>query len=80
MALSASFLIKSTIPLDMTVSRGRLRMTTAGTKTYLWHDGLAVLALHVAEGHLRALVLVELEVWVVDIWNLVKLNCGGRED
>jgi hypothetical protein len=35
--------------------------------TYLWHNGLAILIFDVPEGHLRALVLVELDLRVVDV-------------
>jgi hypothetical protein len=39
--------------------------------TYLRHDGAPVFALYIAEGHLCALVLVDLELWVVDERDLV---------
>lgn len=39
--------------------------------TDLGHDGLAVLALDVAEGHLGALMLIELELRKVEVGNLV---------
>jgi hypothetical protein len=43
--------------------------------TYLWHDRLPIFALDITERHLRALVLVDLEVWVVDVWDLVDRYC-----
>lgn len=39
--------------------------------TDLGHDGLAILTLNIAEGHLGALVLVELELRKVEVGNLV---------
>jgi hypothetical protein len=39
--------------------------------SYLRHDGLSIIALYIAEGHLRAFVLVDLELRVIDEWDLV---------
>jgi len=44
------------------------RMTSG---TYLRHDGTSVIAFDVTEGHLRALVLVDLQLRVVDEWDLI---------
>jgi hypothetical protein len=41
---------------------------------YLWHDRLSILALDVAERHFRALVLVDSELWIINVWYLVKRN------
>lgn len=41
-------------------------------RTNLGHDGLALFILHVTEGHLGALVLVELELGEVQIGDLVE--------
>jgi len=40
--------------------------------TNLGHDRLAIFTLDVAERHLRALMLVELELGVVQVGNLVE--------
>lgn len=40
--------------------------------SYLGHDGLAVLAFHVLEGHLYALSRRNLNAWTVDVGNLGK--------
>jgi len=39
---------------------------------HLGHDGISILVLDVAEGHLCALMLVELEVWVIGVGDLVQ--------
>ena len=39
---------------------------------HLGHDGISILVLDVAEGHLGALMLVELEVWVIGVGDLVQ--------
>jgi hypothetical protein len=39
--------------------------------SYLRHDGPPIIALYIAEGHLRAFILVDLELRVVHEWNLV---------
>jgi hypothetical protein len=43
--------------------------------TYLGHDRLSIFALDITERHLRALVPVDLEIWVVDVRDLVDGNC-----
>jgi hypothetical protein len=45
--------------------------------TYIWHDGLPIRPLHIAEGHLGAFVLVDTKLGVIDIRNLVKRNFSG---
>lgn len=39
--------------------------------SYLRHYGPPIIALYIAEGHLRALVLVDLELGMIHEWNLV---------
>jgi hypothetical protein len=39
---------------------------------YLRHHGVSVITLNIAEGHLRALVFVEPQFWVVKIGNLIQ--------
>lgn len=40
--------------------------------TNLGHDRLAVLAFDVAEWHLCTFVLVDLDLWIIDVWYLLK--------
>lgn len=42
---------------------------------YWWHDRLAIFAHNVAEGHLRALVRICLDLWVIHIRDLVYWDC-----
>lgn len=46
-----------------------------GLDTHCWQDRLALLIRYVAERHLGALVLVELELWEIDVGNLVEGDC-----
>ena len=46
-------------------------------KAYLGHDWFALFVLDVAERHLRALVLVDLEIRVVNVWDLVNRDCAS---
>lgn len=39
--------------------------------SYLRHYGTPIITLYIAEGHLRALVLVDLELGMVHKWDLV---------
>lgn len=43
-----------------------------GNDTHLGHDGLPVFSSHIAERHLGALVLVELELWMIEVGDLVQ--------
>lgn len=54
------------------VSRARLATCQIA---YLGHDWLAVFVGDVAEGHFRALVLVDSNLGVVDEWNCLQRNC-----
>jgi hypothetical protein len=68
-ALSESFLIRSTMPCILLLAQ-----TTNDwmTQSYLGHDGFSVVALDIAERHLGALVLVELELRVVQVGDLLQ--------
>lgn len=43
--------------------------------TYLGHDGLAVLSLDVAEWHLSALMLVDFQLWMIDVGDVLQRDC-----
>lgn len=40
--------------------------------THIWHYQLSIRALHISERHLGALVLVEVQLRVIDVFNLVQ--------
>jgi hypothetical protein len=44
--------------------------------TYLGHDRLSIFALDITERHLRALVLVDPQLWMVDVRDLVDGYCA----
>ena len=46
--------------------------------TYIRHDGLAIGILHVAEGHLGALMLVDEQFGVVQVGNFFQGNCDSQ--
>jgi hypothetical protein len=46
------------------------------SSSYLGHNGLPIFAFDVAEGHFRALVLVDLQLWVVDEGDSVDRYCA----
>jgi hypothetical protein len=39
---------------------------------YVWHYGLPVASLHIAKGHLRALILVDMEFGVIDVGDFIE--------
>jgi hypothetical protein len=45
--------------------------------THLGHDWFSVIILDIAERHLRALVLIDLEIRMIKVWNLVNGNCAS---
>ena len=75
MALSESLRIKSTMPCFLSVlsiqEHVKICLPFWRKGSYLRHDWLAVVALDVAERHLRALVLVELELGEVEVGDVV---------
>jgi len=42
--------------------------------TYRRHDGLTIRTLDIAEWHFGALILVDPDLWVVDVWDLLQSN------
>lgn len=74
MALSASFLINSTIPCVVVVSHYPQTDSGQEHQPYLRHDWLAILTFHISEGHLGTLVLVELELREVEVRHLGDRN------
>jgi hypothetical protein len=59
------------MPCPKMLVRGCSRAETGHSRmilgcSYLRHYGSPIVTLYVAEGHLRTLVLVDLELWVVD--------------
>jgi len=44
--------------------------------TYLWHNRLSIVALDITKGHLRALVLVDLQIRMVNVFDLVDWHCA----
>lgn len=54
------------------------RFKTSLVFTHLWHDRFAVRIGHVAEWHLCALVLVELDVRVVQVRHGLQCICIGH--
>ena len=45
--------------------------------TYLWHNRLSIIALDITKGHLRALVLVDLQIRMVNVLYLVHGHCAS---
>ena len=43
---------------------------------YLGHNRLSIITLHITERHLGTFVLVDLQVWVVNVWDLVDGYCA----
>lgn len=74
MALSESLRIKSTMPWFVSLVLWLFESAPPLILSHLRHDGLAVVALDVTEGHLRALVLVELELRKVEVGDVVEGN------
>jgi hypothetical protein len=67
--LSASFLIRSTIPYYC-----QLDLTRNLELTYIRHDRLAIGILDIAERHLSAFMLVDEQFRVVEVGNFLKGN------
>jgi hypothetical protein len=44
--------------------------------TYLWHNRFTSLAFHISKGHFRTFIFVDMELWEIDIGNLVEKHCG----
>lgn len=42
--------------------------------TYLWHYWLSIATLHIPEGHLGTFVLVDTQLWVIDIIYLIECD------
>ena len=59
------------------VRRGTSRGGISGS--YLRHNRSTILTLDISKGHLGAFVLVDLEFWMVEIWDLVDGDCGMSE-
>lgn len=75
-ALSESFLINSTMPCSTVSYMFPPFVNHFSARTYRGHNWLALFVSDIAEGHLCALVLAELELRVVDVGDLVD---GGWE-
>jgi len=43
--------------------------------TYLGHNRLASLSFHISKGHFCTFIFVDLELWEIDIKNLVERYC-----
>lgn len=66
-ALSASFLIRSTIPYACQ----RLYADGLNTKkTYSRHNGLTIVSFYITEGHFDPLMFVDNDLGIIDILNL----------
>lgn len=43
--------------------------------TYFWHYGISIVSLDIAERHLRTLILVDLQIWVIDVGDFIDRDC-----
>jgi hypothetical protein len=44
--------------------------------TYFWHNRFTRLVFHITKGHFGTFILVDPELWEIDIGNFVKRYCG----
>lgn len=74
MALSASFPIKSLMPWELVSTECSWWKVVYTGVAYLRHYWLSFFILHISEGHLRALVVVDLQVRMIHIGNILQGN------
>ena len=68
--------VDHTLPDGSADEIGKTKYVDSRLSSYLRHDRTTILALDVSERHLRALVLVDLELRVIEIRDLIQRRCS----
>ena len=42
--------------------------------THWWHDRITLVISNISKRHFRAFVLVDFQLWEVNVWNLIQLD------